>query len=299
MKRYLLLAALITATAAHAQYSNEHIGSPYGVNRYGSSPPSSFTYGFSAPISLGNANLGDIDSAEFGGVYVAQIPVRDRYDFLGGVSLRRFQFGTPAGSPLPNTLQSVAGVVGAQGRFGDSWRARIEALPGIYSDFSDISGEDITSPVVLEGAYLVHDDLEIGAQLMLNPFRSSKVIGTLGVTWLIDDYWKLEFWLPRPQIEYSISEDLTLFAGGSLGGGSFRVAEDFGDSVGRPNLNSELVDFREIRAGAGARFNVGGSITAELAAGWIFDRRFEFHRRDLTANGDGAPYVQFSLGARF
>ena len=77
------------------------------------------------------------------------------------------------------------------------------------------------------------------------------------------------------------------------------MGEDFGDSAGRPNLNGELVDYQEIRGGLGARFNLGRSITAELAGGWIFDRRFEFHEQDLTANGEGAPYVQFSLGARF
>lgn len=286
-------------TVADLSAADSQLSSPYGANRYGSSPPSSFTYGFSAPISLGNAGLGDIDSAEFQSVWVAPVVRRERFDILGGFSYRRFQFDTPAGAPLPNTLQSVAGVVGIQSRFGDNWRARLEALPGIYSDFSDVSGEDITSPFVLEVAYEINPTLEIGGQVMVNPFRKSTVIGAAGVTWLINDYLKLEFWIPRPQIEYQMNENLTLFAGGSLSGGSFRLGEDFGDSAGRPNLNGELVDYQEIRGGLGARFNLGRSITAELAGGWIFDRRFEFHEQDLTANGEGAPYVQFSLGARF
>ena len=251
------------------------------------------------PLKLGNTPLGDGDSAELQGVWVAPVVRRDGFDLLGGISFRRFQFATPAGAPVPNTLQSIAGVVGWQSRFADYRRAKIEALPGIYSDFNDVSGSDFNVPVILETAHELNPRVELGAQVMVNPFRKNLAIGTLGITWLILEDWRLEFWLPRPQLEYRWNDSLSLFAGGSFSGSSFRVAENFGTSLGRPELNDELVDYQEMRAGAGARFNLGKRITAEIAGGWIFDRRFEFHGRGLTANGDGAPYVQFSLGARF
>ncbi len=251
------------------------------------------------PLKLGNTPLGDGDSAELQGVWVAPVVRRDGFDLLGGISFRRFQFATPAGAPVPNTLQSIAGVVGWQSRFADYRRAKIEALPGIYSDFNDVSGSDFNVPVILETAHELNPRVELGAQVMVNPFRKNLAIGTLGITWLIQEDWRLEFWLPRPQLEYRWNDSLSLFAGGSFSGSSFRVAENFGTSLGRPELNDELVDYQEMRAGAGARFNLGKRITAEIAGGWIFDRRFEFHGRGLTANGDGAPYVQFSLGARF
>lgn len=294
---FLCTALALATTIVPA--ADGRLDSPYGANRYGNSAPSSFTYGFAAPLSLGNTALGDIDSAELQGVWVAPVIRRSSFDILGGISYRRLQFGKPAGAPVPNSLQGIAGVIGAQSNFADNWRARIEAFPGLYSDFSDISGDDFTVPLLLETAYELNPSLELGAQLMMHPFRKNPVVGMVGITWLINDDWSLNFWLPRPQLEYQWSDDLDLFVGGSLSGGSFRVAEDFGTALGRPELNGEVVDFQEVRAGAGARFNLGRHITAEIAGGWIFDRRFEFYERNLTANGDGAPYVQFSLGARF
>ncbi|MGB0580512.1 MAG: hypothetical protein ACPGVU_12475 [Limisphaerales bacterium] len=172
-------------------------------------------------------------------------------------------------------------------------------MPGLYSDFSDVSGDDFNSPVLIEGAYRVNDSLEVGIRANVDPFRNNVLVATPGVSWLINELWKLELWFPRPQIEYSMRDDITLFAGGSVSGGSFRVADDFGTSLGRPTLNGEKVDYREVRAGAGVRVEFGRGILGEFAGGWIFDRRFEFHERNLTLNGDGAPYVQVSLGAQF
>ena len=107
---------------------------------------------------------------------------RDGFDLLGGISFRRFQFATPAGAPVPNTLQSIAGVVGWQSRFADYRRAKIEALPGIYSDFNDVSGSDFNVPVILETAHELNPRVELGAQVMVNPFRKNLAIGTLGIT---------------------------------------------------------------------------------------------------------------------
>ena len=57
--------------------------------------------------------------------------------------------------------------------------------------------------------------------------------------------------VPRPRIEYKASEGVTLFAGCEFRGGSYRVAEDFGEGLDREELNGALVDYREYRAGAG------------------------------------------------
>lgn len=298
MKHIIVLLVATTIASANVRRP-DRLPPPYGANRYGSAPPSSFTYGFSAPISLGTTALGDIESAELGGLWVGPVVRRDSFDILGGISLRRLQFSTPIAAPIPNTLQSVAGVIGAQGRWGDKWRARIEALPGLYSDFSDLSGDDFNTPVLIEGAYRVNDSLEVGIRANVDPFRNNTFVATPGVSWLISDHWKLELWLPRPQIEYILNDRVTLFGGGSVSGGSFRVAENFGAALGRPTLNGEKVDYREVRAGIGARLDIAPNTLAEIAGGWVFDRRFEFHERNLTLNGDGAPYVQFSIGAVF
>ena len=40
-------------------------------------------------------------------------------------------------------------------------------------------------------------------------------------------------------------------------------------------------------------------MTLSVAAGWMWDRRFEFTKRRLLLNGDGAPSVQVALRGGF
>jgi hypothetical protein len=271
--------------------------SPYGRDRFGNAPPATFSYAWPSTLRLGDETLGDIDSTEFAVSYVEAFGGGERWDWLAGANWRRHQFDLPAGAPLPDSAQAATAVVGVHWRIDDHWRARLEVQPGVYSDFDNVTGSDVNAPVLVEAAYRFHDQLEIGVQLNLDAFRESPVIGSVGVSWRIDDRWLLSLWIPRPQLEFAIDDRWTAFAGASLAGGSFRVAEDFGQATGRPGLDDALVDYREIRAGAGVRLTMRDRLTIELAGGWLLGRRFEFHREDLTADSEGAPYIQFSLGA--
>lgn len=293
----LILANLAIVVPLAADDPLDPLASPYGRDRFGNAPPAAFSYAWPSTIRLGDDALGDIDSAEFVASYVDAFGGGASWDWLAGANWRRHQFDLPDASPLPDTLQGAAAVVGAHWRINDRWRARLEVQPGIYSDFRDVSGSDFNAPVLVEAAYRFHDRLEVGVQLNVDAFRESPVFGSVGVSWRIDDRWLFSLWIPRPQIEFALDEQWTVFAGASFAGGSFRVAEDFGQGVGRPELGDTVVDFQEVRAGVGVRFTVLDKLALELAGGWMIDRRFHFHERDLLVNGDGAPYVQLSLGA--
>lgn len=273
------------------------LDSPYGADRFGNAPPAAFSFAWPSTIRLGDAVLGDLDSAEFNVAYVENIRAGATWDWLVGAHWRRFQFDRPEGSPLPDALQGAAVVLGAHLRIHDRWRARVEIQPGVYSDFEDVSGADVNAPALIEVAYRIHDRLEVGLQVNVDAFREFPVIATPGVSWRLDERWLLSLWVPRPQIEFALSSHWTVFAGATLAGGSFRVAEDFGRSAGRGDLAEETVDFREIRVGGGLRFTVLEKFACELGAGWMTDRRFHFPDRDLLANGDGAPYAHVALGA--
>src|SRR5436305_14876960 len=51
-----------------------------------------------------------------------------------GFEYEQFSFGMSKNAPLPNTLQSVAAVVGIDTQFSDSILVRLEATPGVYSE---------------------------------------------------------------------------------------------------------------------------------------------------------------------
>jgi len=262
-------------------------------------PPAGVTFSFPSTLNRGDAPLGDLDTLELQAVYIHSLKFRERFDWLLGVQGYRLQAGVPSDAPVPNTLQSAAAVLGFDARFAESWRVRLEAMPGAYSDFHDLSGDDFNVPLSLDVSYSIGPSLLVGAQLSVNPLRESPVLGAAGVRWRFSENWLLSLWFPRPRIEYQLDQGITLFGGITFSGGSFIVAEDFGSRRGRPDLDGETVDFREIRAGGGLRYAVDDRFGVELGGGWTLDRRYHFHERDLLLNGDGAPYVQLSLGLLF
>jgi hypothetical protein len=273
--------------------------SPYGPGREGSVPPADLTYSFASPIRAGSQGLGDLDSLIWHAGYVESLKQTETLHWLLGVDWRRSQFSVPDGAPIPTSLQSTALVLGADWQLADRWNLRGEWLPGVYSDFEDFSGRDFNAPFTLQIAYQLSDTLTVGGQVLVDVRRRSALVGTVGVTWRFAEDWRLVFWLPRPQVEYRIHEQLTAFMGASFTGGTYAVATDFGADRGAAELGGTLVDYQEVRVGGGLRWQAPGNWNVEVAGGWTLDRRFHFHQRDRLLNGDGAPYVQASFGRRF
>lgn len=262
-------------------------------------PPTGVIYSFPSTIHQGNTRLGDIDTLEFHATYIQSVKLNDSFKWLVGADWHRFQASVPAGTPVPNTLQSAAAVLGFDWHFHEKWRARLEVLPGIYSDFHDISGDDINAPFSVEVSYSISPTLLIGGQLSVHARRDSPLLGAAGVRWKFADDWLLSLWFPRPRIEFKATDHVTLFAGATFTGGTYVVADDFGSRRGRSDLDREAVDFQEVRVGGGLRYAIKQKLAVELGGGWMVDRRYHFHERDLLLNGDGAPYVQLSFGLMF
>ena len=79
-----------------------------------------------------------------------------------GVDAERNSFGLPDRSlALPNTLQSVNAIIGADIAVNDKILIRAELHPGIYSDFVDVNGSDFDMPVQIGGTYLWSKDFQL------------------------------------------------------------------------------------------------------------------------------------------
>ena len=105
---------------------------------------------------------------------------------------------------------------------------------------------------------------------------------------------------PRAGFTWEVREKLSLNAGLSLQGGSYRVTENLGvPAPGVARLNNTYVQYREIRFGAGADWRLGEHLKLSLEAGVMTDRRFEYFDRNYTLNGSAAPYLTVGLGGRF
>ncbi len=217
-----------------------------------------------------------------------------------GFEWQRFSFGLPERAPLPNTLQSLAAVVGFDLQLFNSWLVRIEAAPGFYSGSGELSGDSFNIPFVIGGSYIASADLQwiIGVSVDVN--RAIPVFPGLGVRWKFADQWVLNAVMPAPRLEYSWSKELTLYGGADLNGSSFRVSQDFGDANGNPRLNRAVVDLIEIRAGVGASWKISSRLQADFEAGCVAYRDFDFHRAEQNYQSkSAAAYGQFVIGAKF
>ncbi len=257
-----------------------------------------FSYSGTSDIGEGTVSLGELQHRSLAVEGVRTIALDNGAAYLLGGSWRRFDFSRPT-FPIPESLTAIALKLGYSRPLNPQWSLRAEIDPGLYSDFEDISGDDFNAPIGLRVVYGASRELQWLFGLNVDLRSSNPVIGGFGVRWQFASKWTLLFLIPQPRIEYAVSPTVRIFGGATLRGGTFRVADDYGGSRGRPELDDQDIDFREISAGIGIRWQLQPGLTLTAGGGWMIDRRFEFEKRNLLLNGDGAPTFQLALNGSF
>ena len=213
-----------------------------------------------------------------------------------GANYERWDFGNSGGLPIPNHLQSAAGVIALEYMVKGQLGFILETQPGIYFE-DDIRGNNFDAPTKLALAYPVSDNFVIIGGVTYAGMRSIQFIPVIGFSWTINDKWKVSMIPPEPRVIYTASENLHLWAGGELAGGSYRVDER--QTREKKSLNNAVLDYTEWRAGAGFTYKVA-NCELELGGGYAFQRKFDYHRAEEGFETDeGAPYVKFQFGGSF
>jgi opacity protein-like surface antigen len=217
-----------------------------------------------------------------------------------GVSAQRYAFGLPSNAPIPNTLQSTSLVLGLDFQLGESWIGRVEVEPGLYGDFQNPDTGDFNAPFILGVSYIASASLQWVAGVSVDVYRRYPVIPAVGVRWSVGSGWTINAVLPTPRLEYAWSKPLTLYAGAEFKDIAYRVGDDFGDQHGRPKLNEAIMEYDEVRVGAGLSWKATSAVSLELEGGYMPYRDFNFHRADFgLKTKQGAPYGQVAFSAKF
>lgn len=219
-----------------------------------------------------------------------------------GAQWERYSFGFPnGGQQLPNTLQSVNSIVGLDTKYSDSLLFRLEAQPGFYgTSFDQVDGDAFNIPFVLGGTYIYTPELQFVFGVGVNVQSRFPVIPGGGVRWKFAPHWVLNATLPTPRLEYEWNRNLTVFAGGDLKGGSYRVDDQFGNNNGDTSLNSAWLSYEEIRLGGGAEWKINSNFSLTVEGGYVPYRQFDFHRTEVRYhNESGAPYGAVMLRGEF
>ena len=82
---------------------------------------------------------------------------------------------------------------------------------------------------------------------------------------------------------------------------TFRVDEQFGQARDIPKLNDAILDYFELRAGAGLTLKVSKNVSLDVEGGCTPYRRFEYPRADgfKVKSEDLVPYLRIGLSAKF
>ncbi|MDX6770758.1 MAG: hypothetical protein SF051_14580 [Elusimicrobiota bacterium] len=252
------------------------------------------------PVSEAGRDLGGL------GVWSTEQSLRRRFKttdsvfVLAGASFERVGLSRPASAPLPDHLQAVAARLGAEWLIDSRSWAFVDAAPGLYGD-ERLSGRAANLPVAVQYNRLLRPGLRVLGGLSVDPFRKAKVLPFGGAAWRLTPRWNLRLLLPEPRVEYRAvwdeAQTVDLFAGLSLSGGQYRVAEDLGTRRGRPEVNGQTLSYNATRVLGGARW-MRGDFEAEIAAGWAAARRFRYEPSGVELKSDGAPFGGLSVSAR-
>ncbi|MEY2492988.1 MAG: hypothetical protein QOH24_1939 [Verrucomicrobiota bacterium] len=216
-----------------------------------------------------------------------------------GVAYSRFDFdGTRA--PVPNHLQSAAGVIGLDYMQGANLGAFIQVRPGFYGENNfDSSTFDVPW---LVGRFFTLQPRKfyvlIGAGGAF--LRGTPVYPLVGIVYIWNEQWQLKAIPPEPRLIYSPTKKLDLWIGGELAGGSYRIDqhdEFFGPHITK--LRNAQVDFTDYRAGVGLTYEVSKNLDVDLGGGCSIERQFAYHRAGENFRTDPSPYVRIEIKAHF
>ena len=232
---------------------------------------------------------------------LALIPTHDGGPQLRfGFDLQRFDFSRPDSTPLPSSLESLAFVLGMDFQYGSDWIGRFEVKPGFYGSNNEIRGRDFNAPVNLGVSYIVNADLQLIVGLSVDANRKYPFIPAVGARWKFAPDWVLNAVLPAPRLEYTLNSSLTLYAGADFQGDTYHTSDVPGDSHRAHRLDDAIVDYTQIRVGAGTSWSINNQFTVELEAGFVPIHDFDFHRADGELRSkDVPPYAGISLKAEF
>lgn len=304
LPRFALVAALTTA-GLQAQQPQAADGpvqpSLWQTTRSGYAANYALTLTHSADSQLNRAGrpFGDFNASQLSLDYTVLFQPSDTYSWGVGGRWDHARFDVPAGMPAPEHGYALALGVTSNWRFAEKWSLRTDLRPGLYTDFEDLSGDDFNVPFTVILGHQLNRELTLVAGLNANLRSDLPLVGGPGLIWRFAEGWRLFATPPKPQVEYSPNDKLTLFAGAELKGIVFRVAENFGDGYGEPALNNDTVSYRELRAGGGARWQFSRALQLTVEGGYAWDRRFQFNRSNVLLNGDGAPYLGIALSGSY
>lgn len=251
-------------------------------------------------LSVGSARLGNVDSTSMHLVGGVAVRGSDDFTFRVAAEYRRNDFNTSPGVPIPNMLGNVGLQLTGNWALRNNLSLWVNARPGLYSDFKDISFGDVNMPFNTVVAWQADEDLMWLLGLYVDLRAEYPVFGGPGVRWHFAEYWTLNLIMPRPRIEFQASDQLMLYTGAEWRQVAYRVGRNFGTrTAANPALDNQMLDYRELRVGAGLNYSFNRHVNLGLEGGYAVERRWHYFSAGTQLTDNGAGYIAATINGKF
>lgn len=214
--------------------------------------------------------------------------------FSYGVAFALNNIDSDDALPVPEQLGEASINLGLTKIFSEKWIGTLAARPGYYGDLGRSTSRTLNSPLIAMARYMPNAKYTWVFGISLNPFADDILVPVLTFRWNIDEKWTLNLGFPRLGLIWQTTEKIELSLFGSVQGGNYRTTEN-PNNTPRADLANTYVNYREIRIGARAAWQVAAKTTLSAELGWMPERRFDYHDRNYKLKGKSAAYMTLSL----
>lgn len=244
--------------------------------------------------------LGEVETTRYKVEATYSVPSEGNWSFeIGGTYEALETDHSHVDSLLPENLTAVSLNLQAMWRISNRWAFIADVEPGFYGDDEVDFSDAFNAPLTLLGRWQKSDDLSVMFGLRVNAFSDSVVLPVLGVAWEINPEWELVLGVPRTELRYQWSEQLSLYGGVALEGSSYAVDDPSVTAPGGAPLRDTYVSESEIRGLIGMEYRFDSGVKLSVEGGYAFEREFDYHDEDVKLEVDpgafGAVSVSFSF----
>jgi Domain of unknown function (DUF6268) len=258
------------------------------------------SYVGSDTLKRSGQRFGDISEIQAAFDAIASYQLNDKFLLRLGAEWERYSFDPDRSSPVPETLEDVNLVLGADVQVTPAVLMRVEVRPGLYGEFSHLSTGNFFIPIQVGASYFVSPELLLVAGFQVNVDNDIPVFPGAGVRWQVTPKFLVNGILPKPTVEYKLTDNVSAFVGASLLGGTYRLGDRYARDTGIRKLNHSVLEYEEIRAGGGLNWRLNRSLSLNAEAGCVPFRKFDYSRASYKVQADDvAPYVQVSFSCKF
>ena len=245
-------------------------------------------------------DLGEVETSRFEIEGSYSIPLNEHWRFeVGGTYNHLKTDHDHRDSLIPGNLSAISLDLRAMWRINDKWRVSAGIAPGFYGDDEVDFSDALNVPLMALAFWQKSEDLSVAFGFRVDAFSDMPFIPVLGVNWKINPEWELSLGLPKTELRYEWSRQLSLYGGMAFEGNSYAVDDaSLETPSGRP-LRDTYVSESEFRALLGFEYKFDSGVKLAVEGGYAFGREFDYHEKDVKLEIDPGAFSGVSVSFAF